>query len=61
MYMTLKYAGDHHKHDNIGSYTSMPVQAELHIILLYKYKNKHLVFVKKGKEKEKEKEKQRLN
>ena len=33
MYMTLKYDGDHHKHDNIGSYTSMPVQAELHIIL----------------------------
>ena len=55
MYMTLTYAGDHHKHDNIGSYTSMPVQAELHIILSYKYKNKHLVFVKKEKEKEKEK------
>ena len=33
MYMTLKYDGAHHKHDNIGSYTSMLVQAELHIIL----------------------------
>lgn len=35
--MTLKYDGDHHKHDNLGSYTSMTVQAEaeLHIILSY--------------------------